>query len=93
MPVSTITSTFDLDKIKKKILISLHDNSITFSKLLTCTDEVVLKNYIKSINETVKDYNLKFSIMSLKNDYLVLDSNVGLKIVITDYYLEILDEN
>jgi len=93
MPVSEITQTFDLDKIKEKILISLHNNSITFSKLLTCTDEVVLGNHIKLINKSVKNYNLEFSVMSLKKDYLILDSNAGLKIVITDYYLEIVDEN
>ncbi|MCE5221195.1 MAG: hypothetical protein LLF98_07985 [Clostridium sp.] len=93
MPVSAITSTFDLDKIKEKILISLHDNSITFSKLLTCTDEVFLGDYIQLINDSIKNYNLEFSVMSLKKDYLILDSNSGLKIVITDYYLEIVAEN
>lgn len=93
MPVSVITSTIDLDKIKEKILISLHDNYITFSKLLTCTDEVVLGNYIKLINDSIKNYNLEFSIMCLRNDYLILDSNAGLKIIITDYYLEIVAEN
>lgn len=93
MPVSVVTSTFDLDKIKENILMSLHYNSITFSKLLTCTDEVVLENYIKLINDSIKNYNLEFSIMCLRKDYLILDSNVDLKIVITDYYLEIVAEN
>lgn len=93
MPVSIITSTFDLDKIKENILISLHNNSVTFSKLLNCTDEVVLGDYIKLINDSVKNYNLEFSIICFKKDYLILDSNTGLKIVVTDYYLEIVDEN
>lgn len=93
MPASLITSILDLDKIKEKILISLHDNSITFSKLLSCNDEVALGNYIKLINDSIKNYNLEFSIMCLKKDYLILDSNAGLKIVITDYYLEIVDES
>jgi hypothetical protein len=93
MPVSVITSTCDLDKIKENILIFLHNNSITFPKLLTCTDEVVLGNYIKLINDSIKNYNLEFSIMCLRKDYLILDSNADLKIVITDYYLEIISEN
>lgn len=93
MPVSVITSTFDLDKIKENILMSLHNNSITFSKLLICTDEVLLSYYIQLINDSIKNYNLEFSIMSFKKDYLILDSNSDLKIVITDYYLEIVAEN
>lgn len=93
MPVSVITSNFDLDKIKENILMSLHNNSITFSKLLICTDEVLLSYYIQLINDSIKNYNLEFYIMSFKKDYLILDSNSDLKIVITDYYLEIVAEN
>jgi len=93
MPVSSIATTFDLDEIKENILISLHNNSITFSKILTCTDKAILEKYIKFINASVKNYSLEFSIMSFQKDYVVLDSNLSLKIVITDYYLEMLDEN
>ena len=47
----------------------------------------------QTINQ-LKDFNLKFVFVSKTNEYIILsDSNNGINIVITNYYLELLFNN
>lgn len=77
--------------MEDEILKTLNNKNITYANILNCNDEVKLLNYIDIINRALENFNLNFSIEKiLRNEFLILSCN-NCKLIITLYYLELLE--
>ncbi|MBS6889683.1 MAG: hypothetical protein KH200_17605 [Clostridium sp.] len=77
--------------MEDEILKALNNKNITYADILNCNDEVKLLSYIDIINRAVEKFNINFSIEKiLNNEFLVLGYN-DYKLIITLYYLELLE--
>lgn len=77
--------------IEDEILKSLNNKNITYYHLLNANDEVKLLNYIDIINKAISKFNINFIIDKiLENEFLVLSCK-NCKLIITLYYLELLE--
>ena len=77
--------------IEDEILTALNNKNINYFNILNCDDEVKLLSYIDIINRAIEKLNINFSIDKiLNNEFLVLSCN-NYKLIITLYYLELLE--
>lgn len=77
--------------IEDEILKALNNKNINYFNILNCDDEVKLLSYIDIINRAIEKFNINFSIDKiLNNEFLVLSCN-NYKLIITLYYLELLE--
>lgn len=84
---------FELQEIEQEILKLFNNEGINYSHIIACKDKGLLQNYIELINNITKNYSIKFKLEKfLTNEYLLLKSPNNLKLIITNFYINIIIE-
>lgn len=82
-----------IEEVEQAILKEFNKKNITFNSIVACRDKGLLENFIEVINNVTKDYYIKFEIENLLIDeYILLNSSNNIKLIITNFYMNLIIE-
>lgn len=84
---------FELEEVEQAILKQLNKDDITYYDIVACRDKGELLNIISIINSVIKKFNVTFELDKfLLDEYLLLKSPNNIKLIITNFYMQLISE-
>lgn len=84
---------FELEEVEQAILKQLNKANIIYSDIVSCSDKGELLTIICIINSFIKKFNVIFVLDKfLLHEFLLLKSPNNIKLIITNFYMQLIFE-